>query len=44
MTSVPDALLTPAEAAVLYRARWQIEIDQADYRPSDRLCLGGIAA
>lgn len=26
VTSVPDDLLTPAEAIVLYRARWQIEL------------------
>ena len=26
VTNVPDELLTPAEAAVLYRARWQVEL------------------
>ena len=44
ITNVPVALLSPAEAAVLYRARWQVEVCHADYRPSDRLYLGGLAA
>jgi hypothetical protein len=35
----------PAEViAFLYRQRWLIEIFHSDYRPSDRLYLGGVAA
>jgi hypothetical protein len=46
---VVTTLLDPRQAtkedlATLYRARWNAEICQADYRPSDRLYLGGLAA
>ena len=44
VTNVPDDLLTPPEAVVLYRARWQVENCHADYRSSASLYIEGVAA
>lgn len=44
VTSVPVERLSPTEAAVLYKARWQIEISHPDCRSSARLYRGGLAA
>ena len=39
VTSVPSDLLTPAEAAILYRARWQIELLFKRWKGQDRVAL-----
>jgi hypothetical protein len=45
ITTLMDAVRYPAlELVCLYHERWEIEINHADYRSSDSLYLGGIAA
>ena len=44
VTNVPVALLTPPEATVLYRARWQVEISPRQNRSSARLYPFSLAA
>jgi hypothetical protein len=45
VTTLLDAEPYPVEElAALYGQRWQIEIDHADYRSSDSLYLGSVAA
>ena len=39
VTSVPGDLLTPAEAAILYRARWQIELLFKRWKGQDRVAV-----
>jgi hypothetical protein len=39
VTNVPPEMLSPQEAVILYRARWQIEVYHADYRSSANLYL-----
>jgi len=39
LTNVPDNLLTPAEAAVLYRGRWQIELLFKRWKSQDLVAL-----
>jgi Transposase DDE domain len=39
-----DLKRTAAAVVTLYALRWQIEICHSDYRPSDRLYLGALAA
>ena len=39
VTSVPLALLTPAEAAVMYRARWQVELLFKRWKSQDRVAV-----
>jgi hypothetical protein len=36
-TNVPAERLSAKEVWVVYRCRWQVDVCQADYRPSDRL-------
>ena len=39
ITNVPAELLSPAEAAVLYRARWQVELLFKRWKSQDRVAL-----
>jgi hypothetical protein len=39
ITNVPAELLTPEEAAVLYRARWQVELLFKRWKSQDRVAL-----
>ena len=39
VTSVPPTLLTPAEAVVLYRARWQVELLFKRWKSPDRVAV-----
>lgn len=39
ITSVPQALLTAAEAVVLYRARWQVELLFKRWKSQDRVAV-----
>jgi hypothetical protein len=39
VTSAPPGLLTPAEAAVLYRARWQVELLFKRWKSQDRVAV-----
>lgn len=39
VTSVPVALLAPAEAAVMYRARWQVELLFKRWKSQDRVAV-----
>jgi hypothetical protein len=39
ITSVPAARLTPAEAVVLYRARWQVELLFKRWKAQDRVAV-----
>jgi len=39
ITSVPLTLLTPAEAVVLYRARWQVELLFKRWKSQDRVAV-----
>jgi Transposase DDE domain len=39
VTNVPAELLTPAEAVVLYRARWQIELLFKRWKSQDRVAI-----
>ncbi len=44
VTNVPVEKMTPPEAVVLYRARWQVEMSHPDHRSSAKLYLEGSAA
>jgi hypothetical protein len=39
ITNVPAELLTPAEAVILYRARWQVELLFKRWKSQDRVAL-----
>ena len=39
ITNVPEALLSPEEAAILYRARWQVELLFKRWKSQDRVAL-----
>jgi Transposase DDE domain len=39
VTSVPEELMSPAEAAVLYRSRWQIELLFKRWKSQDRIAV-----
>jgi hypothetical protein len=39
ITNVPAALLSPEEAAILYRARWQVELLFKRWKSQDRVAL-----
>src|SRR5262249_5541253 len=39
VTSVPQELMSPAEAAVLYRSRWQIELLFKRWKSQDRIAV-----
>jgi hypothetical protein len=39
ITNVPEALLTPEEAVILYRARWQVELLFKRWKSQDRVAL-----